>query len=109
MFLSRNKANNVYPCEPQFYYIKVGFKGSKLYRYVFVMSFIIYTDSIHIQGANSAIIILLPIFKEVYSKREATAKIASYICNIYSFLHLVHIKINLTNKSDKRTKFGVLV
>ena len=27
MFLSRNKKNNVYPCRPQFYYIKVGFKG----------------------------------------------------------------------------------
>ena len=25
MFLSRNKKNNVYPCKPQFYYIKVGF------------------------------------------------------------------------------------
>ena len=25
MFLSRNK-NNVYPCKPEFYYIKVGFK-----------------------------------------------------------------------------------
>ena len=38
MFLSRNKKNNVYPTyKPQFYYIKVGFKGSKLYRYVFVM------------------------------------------------------------------------
>ena len=29
MFLSRNKKNNVYPCQPQFYYIKVGFKGVK--------------------------------------------------------------------------------
>ena len=38
MFLSRNKKNNVYPCKPQFYYIKVGFKGSKLHRHVFVMS-----------------------------------------------------------------------
>ena len=28
MFLSRNK--NVYPCKPQFYYIKVGFKGVKI-------------------------------------------------------------------------------
>ena len=28
-FLSRNKKNNVYPCEPQFYYIKVGGKGVK--------------------------------------------------------------------------------
>ena len=27
MFLSRNKKNNVYPCKPQFYYIKVGFEG----------------------------------------------------------------------------------
>ena len=27
LFLSRNKKNNVYPCKPQFYYIKVGFKG----------------------------------------------------------------------------------
>ena len=27
MFFSRNKKNNVYPCNPQFDYIKVGFKG----------------------------------------------------------------------------------
>ena len=40
MFLSRNKKNNVYPCKPQFYYIKVGFLrgGAKLYRHVFVMA-----------------------------------------------------------------------
>ena len=37
MFLSRNNKNNVYPCKPQFYYIKMGFKGVKLYRYVFVI------------------------------------------------------------------------
>ena len=30
MFLSRNKKNNVYPCKPQFYYIKVRFKGVKI-------------------------------------------------------------------------------
>ena len=29
MFLNRNKKNNVYPCEPQFYYIKVGLKEVK--------------------------------------------------------------------------------
>ena len=29
MFLSRNNKNNVYPCKPQFYYIKVGFNGVK--------------------------------------------------------------------------------
>ena len=26
----QNKKNNVYPCKPQFYYIKVGFKGVKI-------------------------------------------------------------------------------
>ena len=30
MLLSRNKKNNVYPCKPQLYYIKVGFKGDKI-------------------------------------------------------------------------------
>ena len=30
MSLSRNKRNNVYPIKPQFYYIKVGFKGVKI-------------------------------------------------------------------------------
>ena len=38
MFLSGNKKNNVYPCKPQFHYIKVGFKGVKTikacFRYV---------------------------------------------------------------------------
>ena len=31
MLLSKNKKNNVYPCKPQFYYIKVGFKGGQIY------------------------------------------------------------------------------
>ena len=39
MFLSRNKKTNVYPCKPQFYYIKWGLRGSKLYRDVFVMAY----------------------------------------------------------------------
>ena len=30
MFSSKNKKYNVYPCKPQFYYIKVGFKGVKI-------------------------------------------------------------------------------
>ena len=30
MFLSRNMKNNIYPCKPQFCYIKVGFKGVKI-------------------------------------------------------------------------------
>ena len=35
MFLSRNKKTNVYPCKPQFYYIKVGFKGVKIIKVCF--------------------------------------------------------------------------
>ena len=30
MFLCGNKKNNVYPCKPQFYYVKVGFEGVKI-------------------------------------------------------------------------------
>ena len=36
MFWSSNKKNNVCPCKSKFYYIKVGLRGSKLYRHVFV-------------------------------------------------------------------------
>ena len=36
MFLSRNKKNNVYPCKPQFYNIKVGFKGGQNYIGMFL-------------------------------------------------------------------------
>ena len=37
MFLSRNKKKIMHTPEPQFYYIKVGFKGSILYGHVFRM------------------------------------------------------------------------
>ena len=37
MFLSRKKKNNLHTCKPQIYYTNVGFKGSALYRHVFVM------------------------------------------------------------------------
>ena len=30
MFVTKNKKTNVYPCKPQIYYIKVGFKGVKI-------------------------------------------------------------------------------
>ena len=35
MFLSRNKKYNLYPCKPQFYYIKVGLKGVKILKVFF--------------------------------------------------------------------------
>ena len=30
MLFMQNKKNNVYPCKPQLYYIKVGFEGVKI-------------------------------------------------------------------------------
>ena len=36
LFLGRKKKNNVHSCKPSFTY-KCGLRGSKLYRYVFVM------------------------------------------------------------------------
>ena len=35
MFLSSYKKNNVYPCKPEFYYIKVGFKGVNIIQACF--------------------------------------------------------------------------
>ena len=40
-FFNRNEKINISPCKSKFYYIKVGFKGSKLYRHVFVMGLIV--------------------------------------------------------------------
>ena len=37
LFFSKNEKNIVYPCKPQFYFIKVGLKGVKLYWHVFLM------------------------------------------------------------------------
>ena len=47
MFLSRNKKNNVHPCKPQFYYIKVRFKGVKFIQVCFrddLMKVQLFTD-----------------------------------------------------------------
>ena len=37
LLFSKNKKKNAYSYKRQFYYIEVGFKGSKLYRRVLVM------------------------------------------------------------------------
>ena len=58
MFLSRNKKNNVCPCKPQFYYIKVGFNGVKIIQVCFcdetigVLS-VISVQSIYVQLCSS--------------------------------------------------------
>ena len=44
-FLRSNKNNNVYPCKPQLYYIKVGFKGVKIIQARF-------RDERHLKGTE---------------------------------------------------------
>ena len=34
LFFSKIRKNNAYPCKPQFYYIKLGFKGVKIHSRV---------------------------------------------------------------------------
>ena len=73
MLLSRNKNNNVCPCKPQFYFIKSGFKGSILYRYVFVMviKFSIKRQYVHCNRKGFAgIQELYVIFKQKKKKKK---------------------------------------
>ena len=72
MFLSRNNKNNVYPCKPQFYSIKVGFKASKLYRHVFVM-FSYYLNSAT-SGEGS---VLLTGSVSIVSPRRSTSRLST--------------------------------
>ena len=57
MFLSRNEKNNVYPCKPQFYYIKVGFKGVKI-KYACFRDDLV--EILHYENMPIQIIILTP-------------------------------------------------
>ena len=72
MFLSRNKKNNVYPCKPQLYYIKVGFKGVKIIyicRYVFCdVQNGLHTHSVRSAPLQSLLTKLLPIQECIYRK-----------------------------------------
>ena len=40
--LEQKLENNVYPCKPQFYYIKAGCKGSTLHGHVIMMCLILF-------------------------------------------------------------------
>ena len=43
LFLSKNKKNNVHPWKPQFYYIKVGFKGQ---NYISIFSWCLFCSTL---------------------------------------------------------------
>ena len=79
MFLSRNKKNNVYPCKPQFYYIKVGFKRSTLYRHVFVMG---EPYAVPFISAKKHAIVSLNVYMTIFSMLNTVYQICqfSYFC-----------------------------
>ena len=45
MFLSVNKNNNIYPSKPKFYYLKVGFKGVRIYIGMFSKCFALHHNA----------------------------------------------------------------
>ena len=63
MSLSRNKKNNVYPCKPQFYYIKVGLKGVKIIYFraaqSFFMMVLLYGPDPFSNNSNNSVLPLL--------------------------------------------------
>ena len=64
--LSRNKNNNVYPYKPQFYYIKVGFKGVKIIQACFrdVCIYVAMYVCIYLSVYNTDSIILGSLYDE---------------------------------------------
>ena len=75
MFLNRTKKNNVYLCKPQFYCIKVGFKGVKNYIGMFswcrILSSVLETDPywprLHVSFMFFLVFILFSYCSTVYS------------------------------------------
>ena len=78
MFLNRNKKNNTYPCKPQFYHIKEGLRGSKLYRYVFV-------TILHEQIQSGRICYFLLLMCSVFSKRSILRNILLNKSNLIAY------------------------
>ena len=58
MFLSGNKKNDVYPCKPQFYNIKVGFKGVSIILARF-------RDVKHVLGSVTSVIQYITIHDQI--------------------------------------------
>ena len=52
MFLAEIRKNNIYPCKPQFYYIKVGFKGVKNIKVYFRDDEVVTTADSHTKHNN---------------------------------------------------------
>ena len=70
MFLSRNKKNNVYPCEPQFYYIKEGFKGVKIICFSDVNRFYLQVEALHRKKTPELLLLLYSLTRSNLNKVE---------------------------------------
>ena len=58
MFWSKNKKNKIYPCKPQFYYIKVGCKGVFIIRTCLHDAMVTTVQLIPLQSCQSKLHIL---------------------------------------------------
>ena len=75
MLLSRSKKNNVYPCKPHFYNIKVGFKGLKLYRRFFC--------DVGISRVHESLLIFSATSKDQINLRGPISSYSSYAQSTY--------------------------
>ena len=88
MLLSRNKKNNVYPLKPRFYYIKLGLRGSKLYRSVFVMSSEKGLDSKWKEKFFPFIDVPISEATQLlFTKLPQSLKVYQFALNIWHFMH----------------------
>ena len=81
--------NNLYPCKPQFYYIKVGLKGSKLYRHFFFAKYWQNPSGVSFSDAFDA-----KIWKRVilsYANSECPDERAHTCSLIWAFFVRLHI------------------
>ena len=100
MFLNRNKKNNVYPCKPRFYYIKVGLKGSKLYRRVFVMIYVAFVLSLFVPN--------LFFFRYLWAmlRDRGISWVCSLICLFFFYIFAVWLSCTKITTEDVRRQTG---
>ena len=75
MFSRRNKKNNVYPCKPQFYYIKEGFKGVKITLVCFRD---VISPSLGDSGRLCFLVAIFPMYLGLYIFVRASSQVSDF-------------------------------
>ena len=101
MFSSRNKKNNVYPCKPQFHYIKVGLKRVK----------IIYACFRDVRGQFACNVKAYIFLKKKKNKKKKKNEIYSRMSSVEFFIQHINTNLNFfveKQRIHKRTKFSFI-